>query len=300
MLRGLLARSLTLDLTGGSLRVRSPRDLELALNARTALSSLRIAALGGLSDEALVHEQDAIENLEQQIVQVLSHPPTSGGNIGRFLSELDLSRIADDNDWRGLFEAVRHLDGSYEDYKKATLLKYIAYLASGKEFLRTIRSNRQPKRAQPPRAGGGAEDASVSDLGPRQRLIYDLEDLPGGDRLSGATGEEFNRMPKGVTLEIEFVAHQSMSLMLAKYRFTIVAGSPYLLIDDNGNDYRLRAGKSIIGRSAQCDVAVDPIYRAISRRHLIVEADAGGRVTLTDISTLGTFVPRAYLDNRLH
>ena len=80
----------------------------------------------------------------------------------------------------------------------------------------------------------------------------------------------------------------------------LVSGSPYVLVDQKGYDYRLKSGKNVVGRSDQCDLAVDPEYRAVSRKHVIVEATLGAPVRITDISSLGTFVPREHLDPLLH
>ncbi len=300
MLKRFFSSGVELDLGAGSLKVRTTRELDLALSGKTSLSSLKVTALGGLADDALLREADAYNRMEQRIVRVLSQPPGTGNGLSDFLAELDLSLVTEDNDWRAILRSVKILDGARDDYKRTALLKYMDYLSSGQEFVRTIRSNR---RHQHPASNGEDSGAhrTPSDLSPRQALIFDLPDLAGtGDTQGDPEKEEFNRLPKGETLEVEFAAHQSLGLMMARYKFTIVAGSPFLLLDDNGNDLRLRSGKNIVGRSAQCDVAVDPIYRAVSRKHVIVEANGGGVVKLTDISTLGTFVPRVYLDNKLH
>ena len=63
---------------------------------------------------------------------------------------------------------------------------------------------------------------------------------------------------------------------------------------------KLRNGKNVVGRSLQSDVGLDPVFRAVSRRHLIVEFGDDDVVRLTDISTLGTFLPHRYLGARLH
>ncbi|HEY5701132.1 MAG TPA: FHA domain-containing protein, partial [Gammaproteobacteria bacterium] len=135
----------------------------------------------------------------------------------------------------------------------------------------------------------------------RQSLIFDLEELTGIDQAeSQRNNDDFARVAKGETLEIQFGPHQSLALLLAKYRFTLVSGDPFLLLDETGHDLKVRAGKNIVGRSTQSDVVLDGIYGAVSRKHLIIEIDSSGMVKLTDISTLGTFVPKGYVDSKLH
>ena len=228
-------------------------------------------------------------------------PQGSSAGVEAFFSSLDAAHVTDDNDWRAVLAELKLLDQSCAEFRKAALLKYLAYIGSGQELIRTIRAN----RGGPANLSGTAPAISIDggesfDAGPRQSLIFDFDRLLVADPSADAGPEEFNRMAKGDKLDVEIAMHQSLNLMLGRYRFTLVAGTPFLLIDDNGNDYRLRFGRNIVGRSAQSDVPVDPYYRAVSRKHLIVECDGSGLMKLTDISTLGTFVPRAYLDNKLH
>jgi len=295
MLKRLFGHALELDVGAGPLRFRSSREFENVLGGKTFLSSTRITILGGLSDDALMQEADAFRLMEQRIVAALSHP---GNGIEQFLVQLDLPEITEDHDWRLIFGALRLLDGGAENYKKAALLKYVEYLGSGQQVVQTIRANRHggPMAAEerPGSSAGGS-------LGKRQSLIYDLAELAGmDDQGDHRDKDEFARMSKGESLEFHFGPHQSLSLMLAKYRFTLVSGDMFLLLDESGHDLKVRPGKNIIGRSTQSDVTLEAAYGAVSRKHLIVEIQDDGKVTLTDISTLGTFVPRGYVESRLH
>ena len=84
---------------------------------------------------------------------------------------------------------------------------------------------------------------------------------------------------------------------MAKHRWSIVYGSDVVFIDDQGKDTVLRHGKSIIGRDTNSDIVINSTYRDVSRKHLIVETGHDNLVRLTDISSHGTSVPPAYLDN---
>jgi hypothetical protein len=130
----------------------------------------------------------------------------------------------------------------------------------------------------------------------RQTLIFDVPSLfPGPDR-----EQHFSRLPKGESIEIAFAPHQSLWLILAQHRFLLVGGSPYLIIDESGEDARLRPGKNIVGRGPRCDAVLDGSYRTVSRQHLIVEIQENGMTRLTDLSSLGTFIPSRQLGQQLH
>ena len=294
MLKRLFEKSVELAVGSGQLKFKNLSELEYALRDKTALSSLRVSSLGKLSDDALVREAESYRAMEQRIVDALSSP---GNAVELLLERLDLDQISEDHDWRALISAMRALDDSSEPYKKAALLKYVAYLSAAQDVISTIRVNRL----------GTVDEASERSRGPagaalakRQKLIFDLQALSDEGGTPGQPDKYgFARMSKGESVEVEFGEHQSLGLMLAKYRFYLVSGSPYLLVDEVGNDFKLRPGKNIVGRSAQCSVALESGYGAISRKHLIVEID-DGRVGLTDISTLGTYLPRDLFGSRLH
>ena len=96
-------------------------------------------------------------------------------------------------------------------------------------------------------AGARAADAEDTVAGPRQKLLFDLDLLHDGE----AAREEMARLPKGETVAIPMQPHQSLRLMLARYHFLLVSGTPFLLIDDSGHDVKLGPGKSVIGRSTE-------------------------------------------------
>ncbi len=295
MLKRLFERSVELSVGAGQLRFKDLGQLEYALKDKTALSSDSVSALGKLSDDGLIREAEAYRSMEQRIVDMLSSP---GNNVEQFLKRLELDQISEDHDWRDLIGAIRTLDEGCEPYKKAALLKYVAYLSAAQDVIRTIRVNRLGSVDESDDRVRGKPNA---DLAQRQRLMFDLQALSaigGTPALSDENG--FSRMSKGETMEVQFGEHQSLDIVLAKYRFSLVSGRPFLLVDETGHDLKLRPGKNIIGRSARCGVTLDSAFGAVSRKHLVVEIDQKDRVRLTDISTLGTFLPRDLIGSKLH
>lgn len=295
MLKRLFERSVELSVGAGQLRFKDLGQLEYALKDKTALSSDSVSALGKLSDDGLIREAEAYRSMEQRIVDMLSSP---GNNVEQFLKRLELDQISEDHDWRDLIGAIRTLDEGCEPYKKAALLKYVAYLSAAQDVIRTIRVNRLGSVDKSDDRVRGKPNA---DLAQRQRLMFDLQALSaigGTPALSDENG--FSRMSKGETMEVQFGEHQSLDIVLAKYRFSLVSGRPFLLVDETGHDLKLRPGKNIIGRSARCGVTLDSAFGAVSRKHLVVEIDQKDRVRLTDISTLGTFLPRDLIGSKLH
>ncbi len=295
MLKRLFEKSIELTVGAGQLKFRDLSEFEYALKDKIALSSFSVSALGKLSDDALTREAEQFRSMEQRIVDALSSP---GDGTNQFLQTIDLDHISEDHDWRDLIAAVRKLDEAAEPYKKAALLKYVAYLSAAQDIIRTIRVNRL----------GGVEDSgdrvsakSSPGVARRQHLIFDLSLLSGiGGPAALSDENRFARMAKEKPVEVQFGEHQSIDLVLAKYRFTLVSGERFLLVDETGHDLKLKPGKNIVGRSARAGIIVDSTYGAVSRTHLVVEVGQNYRVRLTDISTLGTFLPRELIGSTLH
>lgn len=279
--------SLSLAIGRETFSFRSPRDLEFALSGKAGPSTSRAAALVHLADEALLREREHLSRMEQRLAQALAGGDGAADAAGRFLRELDLSLVAEDNDWRAIIYALNALDGSYEGYKRAALAKYLEYLRSGRELITSIYSNRRPRRA----ARADAADAAG---GVRQTLIRDPAVL------APPAEPGLHRLPKGAAVEVRFEPHGSLDLLLGRHHFLLVAGAPFLLVDEHGDDLKLRAGRNIVGRSLECEVVVERGFRAVSRRHLVVECAAHDRAVLTDISTLGTFAALELHGQRLH
>ena len=84
-------------------------------------------------------------------------------------------------------------------------------------------------------------------------------------------------------------------MVLSRHKFKIVSGQQLHLVDENGPDYELQYGRNRVGREQGNDVIVDPAYRDVSRKHLIIDVESPRHVRLTDLSSHGTYVPSAQL-----
>lgn len=120
-----------------------------------------------------------------------------------------------------------------------------------------------------------------------QRLRFNLEAL---GSVSGYP-IELGRLPKDEPVTVRFKPHQSLRIRLAKHDFVLVSGLRFLLIDDTGADLKLDVPRCVIGRGINCGAIVSNRYPEVSRKHLIVETQDDGSAVLTDISSLGSYLP---------
>ncbi len=282
MLSRLFSRGMQLQVGGRRVELRSPDDMDAFLRGRTGLSSRRVETLGRLDDVGLARETEHLGRVQQRIEQLLR----AGGE--EYLQLGELSDVPEDQDWRDILDGLRADGEQVSPYRLVALRRFAEYLATEQVLLRSLRGAAHAERR--------VRDPEDTFAGPRQKLICDLDLIE--DQQSGT--EELARLPKGETIAIAMQPHQSLSLVLARYRFVLVSGSPFLLVDDSGHDVKLAPGKIVVGRSGEADVTLDGGYRAVSRRHLMVETGNDGCLRLTDISSLGTFVPKEHLGKTLH
>ncbi len=284
MLKKLFVKSLAISIDGNERQFGSPKELDGMLSERVRLSPRYTATLIDYRDEALLRQLERFTQQERYFSGLLSRLEAAVKDSPP--EDPDTTVVSQDNDWRDIFSAVGQLGPEYLDYRRVLLQRYIEYLRSSQELVQTIYANRQ-RKGRPPvqEEEWGIPGAPISY--PRQVLTFDPDTLvPQSQR-----NTEYRRLIKDKAVSFRLGPHQSITLKLDKYRFLVVQGEPWLLIDENGDDYRLHLGKNLIGRSSICDVVIDSSYQTISRTHFTLDIPGAGEMQLTDTSSRGTFLP---------
>lgn len=292
MFRRALTDVLSINIEGDSYVFQSPQDFEFALNGRTCLPAPKIAALSRLDDNELLREAEAIRAVEQRFSQALSGTLEDITSVGPFLKAMEPTIISQDNNWRSIITALNGVDRAPQTYKKIALVKYMQYLTSRQEIVKSLYANRQPRGTDEKRPVNGSSVYRPTARF-RDTMLINLSDTAEMDRHELS----FSRLPKGETVEIELERDHAVDLLLAKHQCRILLRDRLLFIDQQGHDSVLRLGRNVVGRDAASDVIMNPDLRDVSRKHLIVECDGVGQVKLTDISSHGTSMPPRYLDH---
>jgi hypothetical protein len=271
---------------------QSPRDFEFALNGRTSLPAAKVAALSRLSDDELLREAEAIRAVEQRFAEALSGTLEDITSIGPFLKNIEPSIISHDNSWRSIISALNNVAGIPETYKKIALVKYMQYLASRQQVVKSLYANRQPRKApdSKPANGSGVYRPTARF---RETMLLDLNEISDVERHVAS----FSRLPKGETVELDLEEDRAIDLLLGKHQCRILLHDRLLFVDQSGHDSELHVGRNVVGRDATSDVIIDPNLRDVSRKHLIVESDGARQLKLTDISSHGTSLPPEFLDH---
>jgi uncharacterized protein (DUF1778 family) len=280
--------ALEIDLNGADVRFRSAQDFEFSLAGRTSIPADKISRLVSMSDGDLLREAEGIRKLEKRFSEILSAAMQAAADVGPILKALDMSLVTQDNDWRTIIEALNGSAPRFEEYKRLALVKYMQYLRARQDVIRTLYAQRQQNRAEVAtqiHAGGGSGKM-------RETLIFDLsEGVPDGSDESG-----MRRLPKGETVSLQLAKGGAVNLMLVRHACNIRRDAEGLVFtDDTGNETPLGTGRFAVGRDGDCEIPLHPEYRDISRKHLIVEVDGTGKISLTDVSSLGTFIDAGHM-----
>jgi len=283
---------LEISIDGERYDFQSPRDFEFALSGRICVPAPKIAALSRLSDNELLREAEAIRAVEQRFAEALSGALEDITTVGPLLKNMEPSIISQDNSWRSIISALNGLDRIPESYKKIALVKYMQYLTSRQEVVKTLYANRRPREAAQDRPAI-AEAVYRPTARFRETMLFNLNGVADLERQEIS----FSRLPKGETVEVNLEEDRAIDLLLAKHQCRILLRDRLLFVDQNGHNSELRTGRNIVGRDATSDVIMDADLRDVSRKHLIVESDGMQQIKLTDISSHGTSLPPRFLDH---
>lgn len=278
MLKKTTSNPLTLRVGEDFFAFNSPKELEFALSGRTGLPAAKVMELMDATDSTLVEESRAMRRTEERICSVIANAEHDDQDTAQLFEAQQLCDVYWDNGWRAIMNALSGLDAAADPYRRVGLEKYLQFLVNRREVVQKIYASRHP-------------DFPDAGEEPMARALVDLT-----THLPEPSYElQFERLPKGEPIEIQFAENQTLTLLLAKHKFNIVRADDFRFVDDSGSEARLGEGKNIVGRDETSDIIVDEEYRDVSRKHLIVETEQTGLVRLTDISSMGTCVPCEYL-----
>jgi len=276
--RTLLARALrgplTLEIDGKRLRFDCPGDLDFALESRAQCPVRAVLALLARPAAELRDLAASVARTERRLAALQARVAAGAETFPGPLADVDPELFTEDHGWREVMVALGRAGVAYEDYRQAALARYLEYLRARRQALASLR--RPPGAA--PRAAPPA--AAFAETG-----VFDIDAAP-------SSSPAALRLPRGEGVDVRLQAGQSLAIRLARHAFTLVAGEHLYLVDEHGR-CAILGTRSLVGRGADCDVVLDPAFRSVSRAHLAVESAGTGAIRLTDLSSLGTWIPHA-------
>jgi len=259
------------------------------LSSRTKVPSRRLEEYLTWPDQELRQEVHSVSKLLRRFSKAVVSSMEDTASIDAFWQEVDLKSISRDHDWRSIFSSLRHAGLSHLEHKRAVLVKYLQYLTFRKRLLELICLRKPDSSSHREAVPGQVLTAGVDDNGSARNEVAPTPIV------QHPNGRDFVRLPLGEPIEIPLPAGRELKLMLAGHMFRVVGATPPILVDQHGVTYFLKEGKNMLGRHPQNDIVANPDFRDISRAHLLIEWRVNHAISVTDLSSRGTFIAIQYL-----
>lgn len=279
---------LKVDLGGVTITFNVVDDLKFALESKVQLPVSKYDELRSLSVESLKKQATDIRKVEVRLLQILDDSFSEPMSIDYQLRQLDDRIFSEDHGWRDLIEALNEQDSEFADFKRITLVKYLQYLANRQDLIKRVYWTKYKESRGEPAAAQASPPSNI-----KETAIFDVGELSG--MVEDREAENVQRLPRGEAVDVRLLPGQEMEIRLSVYPFRLVRADGAYLVDDKGRDYSLRPRRSTVGRSTDNDVVLNSAYRAISRKHMIVDFPSQDRVVITDRSSHGTYLPLKHL-----
>ena len=291
MLDKLFAKPMELVIAGQTVSFLSIADFEFCLSGRTSVPSKKITDMVKCTAKQLQVEAYTIKDIEKRFVAILTHSIEDPSSISRSLKELDTSIFSQDHGWRNIVAALNDGGDEFNPFRRIALVKYMQYLSSRQDIIKYLYSEK--KKLEGGKQNGKSETIEGESF--KDTLIF--ENTIFEPNIDNSKDGEFERMPKGEAVIATLKPKERLIIMLSKHKCEIEANRQIFFIDQAGRKHVLDLGRNIIGRDASGTVVIDPGLRDVSRMHLVIENLGDNSLQLTDLSSNGTYIPSALLED---
>lgn len=259
------------------------KAFEAVLRSRSDRPAESVVELMSVDPKEVRHAAASVTQTLKRFAGAIVKSMDNPAIVNNFLRELDLKLISKDHDWREIFAAISDKDTSFEPHKRVLIIKYLQYLSTRKRLLAHVLS----RRTSLDDTGDHSKFSSGShtDVDPEVSSMLETADL------GVLIPKNYERLQMGESVQLDLPEGTTFEIMLAKHVYRLSGGATPKLISPEGTEHALKEGRNMVGRHPECDVVSDRNYRDVSRVHIIVEWTGEPWVKVTDLSTLGTFVP---------
>lgn len=267
------------------LTFNSLEEFEFCLDPRTEVPARKVAELLQKPLEHLREEARNIRGVERRFMQVLTDALDDPAVLGRDLNTLDRKLFSQDFRWRAIVMALDALGPERDDFRRAVMVRYVQYLRSRQFALREAYAEYKRREHVAVIPETEPDAANQGPLALRETAIFEVGEIEPRE-----AGPKLKNLPRGQTVGVRLSAKVPVEILLSNHRFELIAGAPYTFRDSLGSEYSLRHGRNTVGRDVHNEIVVDPAFRDVSRKHLVIEPMAADFVQLTDLSSHGTSI----------
>lgn len=259
-------------------------DFEFALGGRIAVPSGKIQRLVQCSMQELRAEARTIKEVEKRFVDILSRSIEDPKSINRSLREMDPLIFSQDHNWREIISSLNEMGDEFDAYRRVALVKYMQYLAARQDIIKHLYSEKKRYSTS------NSDKESEGELKDTVILDGTLVAAPSDEN------DDYERLPKGESIRIFLADGQEMEVLLSRHKCKVHNQDGFEFQDDKGRMHKLGSGRTIIGRDALSNIVLDPTWRDVSRKHLVIEVHDKNQLLFTDMSSHGTYINSEYLE----
>src|SRR5579859_1842806 len=274
---------LRLELRGQWQVFSDEQDYTRFLSSHSEVPAEHIERLADLDSHGVQRQLRHTRRSHKNSVDLLVRALETGQRLRYLWGMLDVDKVPDEQDWPTILFAVGSNDRVSDSALRLTLTHYIHYLESRRDLLETL--------GREYRAGSGGGSRPVMPRAMRSEAV------PPSSRFTTRLNQLYARLPRRRAVNLDLNRHPEIIVYLARNRFTLkLIGGQVVLQQQDGVSYEVRPGRTMLGRSAQCDICLDSASADISRQHLLIEMTVEHHLRLTDLSSRGTYLPPELLE----
>lgn len=310
-----------------TLPLDSRESLERALDGFTRPSSeelARLAALEGLElRQALYRASDAVTVLDGLMLQVQD----AAFCLQEALQTATDDTLGDEYDWASMLNSLCELPEQSEQLQVVGLVKYRRYLHNRLQALEALQAPEPVPTDEP--ALPSLDELALDDELDLSDLDLDA-DLPLDDAVSysqstlvvgtsrasreasdaslagtassepvereqqgtakRSQGSKVVRLHRGRPVALAIKGRSEIEIWMGRSHFRLLLNDGLQLLTAEGECGRLRNGRNLVGRSPDCEIMISQAHDTVSRVHLEMAVEQGRLVSVTDLSSGGTYV----------
>lgn len=268
---------IVLQIDGQPAGFASPAEFEAALKSRTEVVAGTMRRMAKLTDEELRGEANLTKALHKKLTTSLLRIEEIGVSLGQVWREMDLGKVHEEHQWQEILYALAEPE-IHDQYRRAALVRYLQYLKGRRDAVSEMLRERESGKTQ-------LGSVAASQMETMHGSIVDEITYTSMQRSA-----EYARLPPRHAVEIRMEAGEPVTLFLAhrKMRLTLT-DEGMVLSDDTGLTAPIPTGRTIVGRSSDCDVVLHNAPADVSRKHMMIESTPQ-MLQLTDLSSHGTYV----------
>ena len=254
-----------------------------------------------------MQEIKQLSKVEKTINEKLAATIRDPKTVDSYLDDATMVRFSQDYDWRQIMFELSKQSTDYSEYKLEGVAFYVKYLQSRINVAQSILAD---KTKTPP----DSDDKTRLLIDTMETSVLKAEDLQAAEEADEIendmkghfastkvdldeqkdekiTPSEFKRIPRGQTVIIDASSIPMIPMKIASRKFILDMSDPPKLIGKNGDEFPLKQGENLIGRSTKCSIVLNPELVDISRQHLIIELYPDKTLHFTDLSSSGSKLP---------